>query len=247
MTDNIIKSITKAEYLSNMELAGRLSTEIADRIDQALANDDREILRRSEFIPASPEDLDTQLINAIGRIQSKLEQTKEMMTDVGRAFTESAFTREFVAQRINQMRHNHHVVAQQKISIIADVHTGEGPLNQHTVETLSEMRDVLRAVAETASELPDTHDLDEAFAYCDIEEYKPIAALGLMISVEVSRTEAEYMGQLTGVEVKEHPLPSAEDVAALRDFAAAHDDVVARFLMETDPKSGVSSDPNGGF
>lgn len=235
MPKNFIKSIAKAEYLATMELAGRVCAELADRIDRALATNDREILRENGFIPPHAQDLDAELERSTRVLEDSFEETKRMMTDVGRAFADSDAAQEFLAQRISKMRQDHQAGAYQKASIITDVHTGTGPLSPHTVHTLAEMREVARAVADVVETFPYADVLDRAFPHLDDERYQPIGALILMTSIEMTRASAQIANQVTGSWTPKHPLPSAEDIAALRDFAAAHDDQVMAFMTSIDP------------
>lgn len=234
MAAHFITAIAKAEYMATMEIAGRVCTEMANRIDRALATNDREVLHQNGFIPAHPQDLDAELERSTRAMEDSFEETKLMLTDVGRAFAQSAAAQEFLAQRISKMRQDHHAGAYQKASIITDVHTGTGPLSPHTVQTLGEMREVARAVADMVETFPYADALDGAFPHLDDERYQPIGALILMTSIEMARAAAQIANQVTGSWTPKHPLPSAEDVAALRDFAAARDDQVMAFMASVD-------------
>lgn len=183
-------------------------------IDSALANNDREALKAANFILPSVEEQDRSRGEGLRLIKDTIADAKARLPgDSLRAFLGIPMIQQAFAKAIGEHVHMNAAVdriVSLKTSLIADVHTGTGPLRPETVETLTELRAQIieqgRKIA-TAPVLTFPEDPDERL-------FMTMVTFPMVV---MTKWASEYQTEKTGVTALMTPAPSEAD---LQEFAA---------------------------
>lgn len=234
MTPDQINAIAKASVSHLNELSSLSAQATMRQINAALTGNDRSALTKNDYIPENRDKLDLQAGRLHRLVLENLKSSKDMLSESAREFVEMPIVSDQMNKVIGEALTAVYDTAALKESIVEDVHSGNGPLKPETIGVLNQLADKIRSKIQEMNNTPFQEMPKD-------EEAQPMAAAMLIMAMTVTRAMSAFVKEHSGIEAVMFPLPSEDDLFALRDYVNENDDLMAEIVsMIKEDMDGLS-------